>query len=268
LLESKDLEADFALLSDLGREAGEIAMRWFGRDPEVWMKEGQSPVSEADFAVDQFLKRELLKARPDYGWLSEETDDNQERLNRSRVFVVDPIDGTRGFIKGELQWCVSIAVVEAGRPLVGILECPALQQTITAAAGEGAWCNDQRLEAANPVKGRPLRATGPRSFLSEAHNALPRKVEKMPFVPSLAYRIAMIATGIADLSLARANAKDWDLAAADLIAHESRACLTDLNGSQPVYNRPDVRHGALLACLSADREEMLDLARKAMNKTH
>lgn len=265
MLASKDLEADHSLLSELGREAGKIAMQWFGKEPEVWMKEGQSPVSEADFAVDRFLQEELLKARPDYGWLSEETDDNKERLTSRRVFVVDPIDGTRGFIKGEKQWCVSIAIVEAGRPLVGILECPALEQTITAAAGEGAWCNDKRLAADPPETERPLRATGPRSFLSEADTVLPRKVEKMRFVPSLAYRIAMIATGFADLSLARANAKDWDLAAADLIAHESRACLTDMKGAAPLYNKPDVRHGALLACPVADHKEMLDLARKAMN---
>ena len=94
---------DLELLKDLGRQAGEIAMRWFGKDPQVWMKDGKSPVSEADFAVDQFLKRELLQARPDYGWLSEETDDNFQRLEAERVFVIDPIDGTRGFIAGSRQ---------------------------------------------------------------------------------------------------------------------------------------------------------------------
>ena len=131
-------QADLNLLTELGREAGKIAMRWFGEDPKVWMKEGQSPVSEADFAVDAFLKRELLAARPDYGWLSEETDDNEDRLNLDRVFVVDPIDGTRGFIAGSAQWCVSIAVVEQGRPVAGILECPALEQTIVARESSGA----------------------------------------------------------------------------------------------------------------------------------
>ena len=107
--------ADLELLTDLGKEAGEIALKWFRQDPQVWMKEGQSPVSEADFAIDQFLQKELMAARPDYGWLSEETDDNRERLQAERVFVVDPIDGTRGFIAGSDQWCISIAVVERGR---------------------------------------------------------------------------------------------------------------------------------------------------------
>ena len=258
--------ADLELLTDLGREAGEIALKWFRKDPQVWMKEGQSPVSEADFAIDQFLQKELMAARPDYGWLSEETDDNRERLQAERVFVVDPIDGTRGFIAGSDQWCISLAVVEKGRPTVGVLECPALQQTITAQDSSGAWCNRERMATRNSAGQSPLRVTGPRSFQKDADRNLPRPVEKLPFVPSLAYRIAMIGLGNADLSLARASAKDWDLAAADLIAHEAGACLTDLKGHKPEYNCEDVRHGALIACAADDHEEMLDLAIKAMNK--
>ena len=89
MLDAKLDRDDLDLLTDLGREAGQIAMKWFGQDPQVWMKEGQSPVSEADFAVDQFLKEKLMRARPDYGWLSEETTDTSDRLERERVFVVD-----------------------------------------------------------------------------------------------------------------------------------------------------------------------------------
>ena len=260
--------ADLDLLIGLGREAGEIAMKWFGQNPQVWMKEGQSPVSEADFAVDTFLKRELLKARPSYGWLSEETDDNDDRLGAERVFVVDPIDGTRGFIAGSAQWCVSIAVVEQGRPVAGILECPALDQSIVAQAESGAWCNREPIAAGGAgADAMPLRVTGLRNLQKSTDRNWTQSVERLPFVPSLAYRIAMIGMGQADLSLARACAKDWDLAAADLIAHEAGACLTDLTGDKPVYNCQDVRHGALIACRAQDHQEMLDLAIKAMNKT-
>ena len=259
-------ELDRELLQQLGVEAGKIGMRWFGKKPEVWMKEGDSPVSEADFAIDRFLKNELMQARPDYGWLSEETDDDLGRLGAQRLFVVDPIDGTRGFINGMDQWCVSIAVVENHRPVVGVLECPALQQTIVSQLDEGAWCNGSRLGTAAMGKDRSLRLTGPRSVQSQALDSSARAVEKLPFVPSLAYRIAMIAMGEAELSLARASAKDWDLAAADLIAHEAGACLTDLTGERPTYNCEDVRHGALLACPQHDHQEMLDLAKLAMDK--
>ena len=113
--------SDLSLLVDTAREAGQIAMRFFKQSPEVWMKGGTSPVSEADYAVDAFLRQTLLSARPDHGWLSEETADGLARLSARRTFVVDPIDGTRGFLEGADRWCVSVAIVEAGRPIAGVL---------------------------------------------------------------------------------------------------------------------------------------------------
>src|SRR5690606_34519579 len=117
----------------------------FGRDPEVWMKAGVSPVSEADYAVDAFLKETLRRARPAYGWLSEETVDTPERLAAARTFVVDPIDGTRAFLAREDVWCVSIAVVERGRPTVGVLDAPARKEVFAARAGAGAVLNGRRI---------------------------------------------------------------------------------------------------------------------------
>ena len=259
-------QKDLELLTELGKEAGEIGLKWFGKDPEVWMKEGQSPVSEADFAIDTFLKEKLLEARPDYGWLSEESDDNEERLATKRVFVVDPIDGTRGFINGHKQWCVSIAVVEDNRPVVGVLECPALKERITADIGNGAHCNGQLIKSRIAHAHDELMVTGPRSFQSVAKKVGSRNIEALPFVPSLAYRIAMIAMGTADMSLARASAKDWDLAAADIIAHEAHGRLSNMNGDHLLYNCRDVRHGTLVASSAHHHDEMLDLARQAVDK--
>src|SRR5690606_33459700 len=110
-------------------------MGYFGRNPEVWMKGGVSPVSEADYAADRFLKETLRAQRPDYGWLSEETVDTPERLSARRTFVVDPIDGTRAFLERQDVWCISIAVVEDGRPLAGVLDCPARSEVYVAGAG-------------------------------------------------------------------------------------------------------------------------------------
>ncbi|MGO4842995.1 inositol monophosphatase family protein, partial [Rhizobiaceae sp. 2RAB30] len=93
--------------------------RYFKRNPQTWLKGGHSPVSEADYAVDHYLRETLTAARPDYGWLSEETADTPARLEARRTFVVDPIDGTRAFLEGASTWCVSIAVVEDGEPLAG-----------------------------------------------------------------------------------------------------------------------------------------------------
>ena len=257
-------QQDLELIRDHALEAGRIAMGYFKKDNEVWWKEGNSPVSEADFAVDSFLREKLLEARPDYGWLSEETDDDLDRLETRRTFVVDPIDGTRGFINGMDKWCVSIAVVEQRRPIAAVLESPVLSQTVMAGVGQGAMMTGTTICAVAPRD--PLVMTGPRTFLDELSEGLEEKVEKSPFVPSLAWRLAMVAIGDLDVALARASARDWDLAAADLIVHEAGAVLTDLNNQPLTYNCRSTRHGALVASHVDRHEEMLDLARLAMNK--
>src|SRR5712664_1853384 len=117
---------DLDLLVAAAREAAALALTFFGQDPRSWAKGATSIVSEADFALDRLLAERLRTARPDYGWLSEETADNPERLDRRRVFVVDPIDGTRAFLSGRSEWCVSLAVVADGRPVVAVLLAPAL----------------------------------------------------------------------------------------------------------------------------------------------
>ncbi|MEL6737036.1 MAG: 3'(2'),5'-bisphosphate nucleotidase CysQ [Pseudomonadota bacterium] len=267
-------QRDLDLIADLAAEAGQIALRYFNKDPQVWMKEGDSPVSEADFAVDTFLKENLLKARPDYGWLSEETDIDDHRLQAQRTFIVDPIDGTRGFINGMSQWCVSIAIVENGRPYAGALDCPVLKEQHLAAAGMGARINGSQCKARvlrDSKEGAPedgkktICLTGPRSFQTRFDKDVPHTVVKDPFVPSLAYRIAMVACGQTDVAVARASAKDWDLAAADLIAHEAGAMLTGLDGQPLQYNCQDVRHGALVCAHRTHQNEMLDYVRGAMN---
>ena len=116
--------ADLALLAEAARAAGALALTFFGADPRQWTKAGKSPVSEADIAVDRLLHEHLTVARRDYGWLSEETADTPERLDKRRLFVVDPIDGTRAFLAGSPEWTVALAVVEDGRPTVGVVYAP------------------------------------------------------------------------------------------------------------------------------------------------
>jgi myo-inositol-1(or 4)-monophosphatase len=240
-----DFSRDLALIVETAREAGQIAMRFFGNSPEVWMKGGTSPVCEADYAVDSFLRDVLMAARPDYGWLSEETTDSGERLAARRLFVVDPIDGTRGFLSQDNRWCVSIAVVEAGRPIAGALECPARDETFFAAPGQGAFKNGARLTI-GPVRAKP-RIGGPKNMTRLLPPGILRTFESVAYVPSLAYRLAMIADGTLDGSLVKPNSHDWDLAAADLIVSEAGGRLLDEKGRWPTYGGAEVRHGALAA---------------------
>ncbi len=245
---AQDWGQDLELILDAARQAGEIAHGFFGRSPEVWWKnEGKSPVSAADFAANDRLQTLLLKARPDYGWLSEETDDDVVRLGRETLFVVDPIDGTRAFINGEKTWCVSVAVVHRGQPVAGVLVAPALDEEFCAAKDGPALKN-----------GRPLSVTGERAdgqLVIAADEALVRKFEpgfrdevrRVRHVPSLAYRLAMIADGSIDGTVVKRASHDWDLAAADLILERAGGRLIDLAGNRLVYNRESVSHEMLAA---------------------
>ncbi|WP_051631210.1 3'(2'),5'-bisphosphate nucleotidase CysQ [Afifella pfennigii] len=238
--------ADRALLEEAARDAGRLAMRHFRNNPETWHKAGGSPVCVADMEVDAFLFAELRAARPDYGWLSEERADDAERLRRERVFIVDPIDGTRGFLAGDPNWCVSIAIVAQGRPQAAALFAPALDRLMTAAIGEGASENGAAITVSERASLSGCAIAGPTSWLKsglwEGH-----AVRAGQYLPSLAWRFASVADATFDAAFARPRAHDWDLAACDLLVHEAGGRLTSLHGRPPLYNRAELRHGALAA---------------------
>ncbi|MEI5677344.1 MULTISPECIES: 3'(2'),5'-bisphosphate nucleotidase CysQ [unclassified Mesorhizobium] len=236
---------DLSLLLAAAREAGEIAMRYFRKSPEVWMKTGQSPVSEADYAVDKFLRETLTAARPDYGWLSEETADTDARLTARRTFVVDPIDGTRGFIDGLDAWCVSVAVVEAGQPVAGVLDCPARREIFSAIPGEGARKNGAPIRVREI--GDEIEIGGPKPFFDLMPEEWLQRAHRVAHVPSLAYRLALIAEGSLDATFVKPNSHDWDIAAADLILREAGGKLVDAAGNPPSYAGAVTAHGALVA---------------------
>jgi myo-inositol-1(or 4)-monophosphatase len=242
-------------------------MTFFRRNPSTWAKAGGSPVTEADMAVDAFLRTRLLAERPHYGWLSEETTDDPARRERAHVFVVDPIDGTRGFIQGDDRWCVSLAVVREGRPVVAALYAPARDTFFTASAGEGAWLRGQRLSVSAASRLAGARMAGPRGWLKSA-KLQDAGADIQPHVPSLAYRLACVADGSFDAAFASPRANDWDLAASDLLVHEAGGRLTDLDGAAPLYNRDTTRHGVLAAGNAALLPQLLarlrEVARERM----
>lgn len=241
----KGIVDDLLLIREAAQEAGRIAMSFFRKNPEVWLKSGSSPVSAADYAVDRFLRETLTSARPAYGWLSEETVDTSERLSAMRTFVVDPIDGTRAFIEGCSTWCVSVAVVEAGRPLVGVLDCPARNELFEASVGAGAFKDGERI-AVRTADRMPLVA-GPKAMFADADIPWPEDFRRGPYFPSLAYRVAAVASGDLDATYVKPNAHDWDIAAADVILSEAGGRIVDSRGRALAYAGADPRHGALVA---------------------
>ncbi|KZM51583.1 3'(2'),5'-bisphosphate nucleotidase CysQ [Labrenzia sp. OB1] len=237
---------DMRLLETAARQAGELALSYFGRDPETWFKGNKSPVSEADLAVDSFLADELRTARPDYGWLSEETADDRRRLDCERVFIVDPIDGTRAFLAGGNEWTVSIAVVENGRPTAGAVFCPLREEMFLASTGGGAWLNGQRMSVSGQADIQGASLTGPHSIVAN-QDVIAAGFVGADILRSLAYRLAIVAAGRVDVGAARGGPSDWDLAAADLLVQEAGGHLTDLSGQHLIYNRAKPGHPALVA---------------------
>jgi myo-inositol-1(or 4)-monophosphatase len=227
------------------REGGALALQTFRGQIKSWIKDKTSPVSEADLAVDALL-RERLTAIRDVGWLSEETEDDPARLTETEVWVVDPIDGTRAYLAGLADWAVSVALVHAGRPAVAALYAPVTDELFLSIAGHGATLNGAPIQTSPGEQLAGAKFSGAKRRL-ESLAAFEPRIETTPRIPSLALRLARVATGAIDGTFAAPNSHDWDLAAADLLVHEAGGVLTTLTGQSLIYNRPDPVHGALVA---------------------
>lgn len=225
----------------IAAEAGRLAIRRWEMDFKRWEKAPGNPVCEVDLELDALLRERLSALVPDAGWLSEETADNRDRLEADRVWVVDPIDGTRDYLRGRPGWAVSIALVENGEPVIGVLDAPARGEIWRAELGRGALRN-----------GVPLR-TGERAVLAGARvpaDQLPGvDADLTPvFKPnSIALRIAMVAADEADLVATLRWGNEWDIAAAVLLAREAGATVTNAFGRPLSFNSPEAEAFGVLA---------------------
>ena len=239
---------DLALLVDAARGAGRIAARFFREEPEVWIKpDGAGPVTEADIAVDDMLRACLCDARPDYGWLSEETPDSPARLSAGRVFIVDPIDGTQAFIEGSSAFSHSLAVVEEGVVVAAVVYLPIRGKLYAAARGHGATLNDIAIRASDAQDLRDAEVLATKHTLSPDH--WPRGVPPVTraYRPSLAYRMALVGEGRFDGMLTFRPTWEWDIAAGALIVAEAGGLATDASGSVLRFNGPVPQVAGVLA---------------------
>lgn len=220
------LEAVSAVVAEVGRI---VLARWAG-EYRRWEKVPGHPVCDVDLEADQLLRERLTALDPEAGWLSEETVDSAERLTRSRLWLVDPIDGTRDFLRGRDGWCVSVALAAGGTPLIGVLDAPARGQHWRAAAGGGAWRNGVRLRVVD-------RDTLPGARVpADTLPAVDSDLVPVTKPNSIALRIAMVAAGEADLLASLRWGNEWDIAAACLIATEAGAAVSDARGNPLRYN--------------------------------
>lgn len=253
------LAADHALMLDAVAAAGTLAMRRFGREQRVWQKGRAHRACEADLEVDALLHGRLLGARPLYGWLSEETEDDRTRLARPRTWVVDPIDGTHSYLKGIPEFVVSVALVEGETPIAAAIFNPARDELFEATQDGGARLN-----------GAPIRVSAttadPARFSLLVSRSECREdgwPERFPAgtvhpVSSIAYKLALVAAGCYDAAASAWPKSDWDIAAGDLLVREAGGRLTTMRGGGLPYNRAKPRHPTCLAANPALHTALID----------
>ena len=241
-------EPDLKLLLEAAEEAGRIASRFFKKSPAIWDKgDNQGPVTEADLAINTMLEAELQAARPDYGWLSEETEDDCTRGEASSLFIVDPIDGTRAFIEGSRTFATSLGIAVGGVAQVGVVHLPELEKTYSAVKGGGAFLNGE------PISHLPHEGEEGATILSNKLNLTPEywpqgvpPVERH-FRSSLAYRLSLVGEGRFNGMLTLRPTWEWDIAAGSLIAEEAGATVTTQKGGPLRFNNKTPQVSGVLA---------------------
>ena len=252
---------DAARLAAAVQEAGAVALKFYKGPLKKWTKgEGDSPVTEADIAANELLHAHLL--RPGEGWLSEESENDPARLRARRVWVVDPIDGTRAFIAGREDWSISAALVEDGRPTVAAVFAPVTEEMFVATVGNGATRNDVAMTATSGSELAGAKLGGPKRIVDWLTQRHPDLVA-MPRIHSLALRIVRVATGELDAAIAGGSGHDWDLAAADLLVHEAGGAITGLDGKPLIYNKPEPVHSMLVAAGKNRHSLLVDCVKQA-----
>jgi myo-inositol-1(or 4)-monophosphatase len=234
---------------DAARTAGEVATRFSGKTAARWDKpDGAGPVTEADLAVNDLLESMLRQARPDYGWLSEETEDSDTRLSRERVFIIDPIDGTRSFVEGSSTWAHSIAVAENGQITAAVVFLPLRDKLYAAALGTGTTLNGVPVRTAAPRTITQARVLTTRPVL-KPENWVNQSVPpfQRSYRPSLAYRLALVAEGRFDAMITLRASWEWDIAAGALLVSEAGGRITDQTGALLKFNKTNPWHDGVTA---------------------
>lgn len=232
------MNSDLSIAKTAAIEAGGIILNYYKADYEIKDKGYHNPVTTADNAADTRLKEILMVARPNYGWLSEETVDSPERLTKDRVWIVDPLDGTKEFIEGVPHFVVSVALVENGNPIVGVLYNPVTAETFTAAKGEGAELNGEKIQCATKDNVGNMVILNSRS---ETRRGLWAPYDgtfgELRAIGSVAYKLGLTAAGQADIFASLRPKNEWDICAGNCIINEAGGKLIDLKGNRVVFNQ-------------------------------
>ena len=244
---SHALTDDHVLLCQAVHAAGPVAMHHFETGFEVREKAPGDPVTDADMAVDASLRAALCGPRPDYGWLSEESAEHSTRQSAPRTWVIDPIDGTKGFIGGNHEWVISVALVEAGSPVAAAILNPVTDDFYDAVRGGGCRRNRETVHCTTVTNLADATLGSSRNEQRRALWSNQVGEAAIQVVDAIAYKLALVAAGTLDGTIAKRPKSDWDIAAGHLLITEAGGVISDADGNAMVYNRDEVRHPNLVA---------------------
>ena len=231
------MDNDLKLAINASLKAGEIIMQYYCDDYEIKEKGYHNPVTTADKEADSYLKSTLMSARPQYGWLSEETVDSKNRLNKEKVWIVDHLDGTKEFIEGVPQFVVSIALVEKGIPIIGVLHNPVTKETFHAAKGRGAYLDQGQYRCSIKDSTRDMVILNSRS---ETRRGLwepyKKHFKELRPIGSVAYKMGLTAIGKADIFATLRPKNEWDICAGTCLINEAGGKVINLNGKDITFN--------------------------------
>ena len=236
------MKDNFTLAKETAIKAGVLILKYFNADYEIQNKSYNNPVTTADKEADKLIKKNLLAANPNYGWLSEETKDSPDRLEKKFVWVVDPIDGTKEFIKGIPEFVVSIGLVKNGEPVVGVIYNPITKEIFSAKKNGGSFLNDTTVKCIAKENISDMILLNSRT---ETRNRIWAPYEnffyKLKPIGSVAYKLALVAAGKADIFATLKPKNECDICAAHCIINESGGKLIDLDGDSRIYNLKNTR---------------------------
>jgi myo-inositol-1(or 4)-monophosphatase len=250
------------------RAAGAIIRAVYETKYAVSYKSSDSPVTIADRDANQKIHEMLQGAFPEYGWLSEETADSPARLSSQRVWVVDPMDGTKEFIEKIPEFAVSIGLIEAGIPVLGVVYNPILDQLFWAVRDQGAWCADRRLHVSQTARLADALILSSRSETKRGEwKDFTSLLQTRP-MGSIAYKLASIANGEADASFTLVPKNEWDICAGTLLVEEAEGMVTSLTGKPVIFNQPQTLLPGLVASNGKLHAQLLELVAPRLTQRH
>ncbi len=261
----KNMNKEFEVLLYAAKKSSKKLLEIVENGFDKFIKSNDDPVTTGDYAVNNILQEELSKHFPEIGWLSEETRDNPDRLEKELVWIVDPIDGTKEFVSGIPEYAISIALVQRGKPVLGLILNPLKEEIFTAIKGKGAKLNGKPIHVKKTLSDKPTIVASRSEIRRGEFEFFEEFAEIIP-MGSIAYKLALVAAGKADATFSLGPKNEWDIAAGCLIIEEAGGKATDTYSQDFIFNQKNTLVDSIVGTSDIASQQIFNLIQKERNK--